>query len=87
MTNKEADAANAAKHTDAVANAENAVVKDTEDAANAAKHTEGAENAVVVVGVGDKRAGEEDEEDEADAKDAKHLTYLVLLEVASYLCF
>jgi hypothetical protein len=80
MTNKEADAdaANAAEHTDAVANAENAVVKDTEDAV---KDTEGAENAVVVVGVGDKRAGEEGEEDAMD------LTYLVLLEVASYLCF
>jgi hypothetical protein len=59
---------------EAVANAANAA-RDMEavaNAANAAKHTEG---------VGDKRAGEAGEEDAMD------LTYLVLLEVASYLCF
>jgi hypothetical protein len=79
MTNKEADAdaANAAEHTDAVANAENAAnavggMEAVANAENAAKHTEG---------VGDKRAGEEGEEDAMD------LTYLVLLVVASYLCF
>ena len=87
MTNKEP--ANAARDKEMAADAANAVnaEEDKEDAADAA-NAAGAVNAV-----GDKEDAANAEETEAGIEDAKpeklatHLTYLVLLVVASYLCF